>query len=115
VLDGLGIVGALPGGSEVAQRLDVAGPVGELDQDGVARGVAQALQVRLLDGRLVLAGGRRGDGHPADQLCHPRAKPGRDLRQRARGVFQHVVQDRRTQQIGVGDSGTAGQHLQGFE
>jgi hypothetical protein len=115
VLDCLGVVGALPGGSEVAQRLHVARPVGQLDQDGVARGAAQALQVGLLGGRLVLAGGGRGDGHPADQFGHPRAEPGRDLRHRAGGVLHHVVQDRRAQHAGIGHPGAAGQHLQGLQ
>jgi hypothetical protein len=115
VLHRLGVVRALPGWRQVPQRLGVAGPVGQLDQDGLVRGPAEPAQVVLLDAGPVLAGSGLGDRHPADQFGDPRAEPAGELVERARGVLDHVVQHRGAQDVGAGHAGAADEHLQGLQ
>jgi len=112
VLHRLRVVGALPGLGQLAQRLGVAGPVGQLYQDGVARGPPQPAEVVFLDARAVLAGAGFGDRHPADQLGDPRAEGGAEVAGRAVGVFHHVVQHGRAEDVGVGHACATDQHLE---
>jgi len=104
----------LPVWRQVAQRLGVAGPIGQLDQNGVVRGPAEPAQVVLLDAGPVLAGSGFGDRHPADQFGDPRAEPAGELVERARGVLDHVVQHRGAQDVGTGHARAADEHLQRF-
>jgi hypothetical protein len=115
VLHRLGVIGPLTGWRQVPQRLGVAGPVGKLDQDGVVRGTAKPAQVFLFDGGPVLARPGLGDRHPADQFGHPRPESGADLFERAAGVLHHVVQDHCAQDLRVGHSRAAYEHLQRFQ
>jgi len=115
VLHRLRVVGALPGLGQVAQRLGVAGPVGQLHQDGVVRGLPQSAEIRLLDARVVLARAGIGDGHPADEFGDPRAEGGTDVVHRAVGVFHHVVQHGRAEDVGVGHTRAADEHLERFQ
>jgi len=115
VLHRLPVVGAPPGPGQFAQRLGVAGPVGQFHQDGVARGLAQPAQVVLLDARVVLARAGLRDRHPAHQFGDPRAEGGADIIRRAVGVLHHVVQHGRAEDVGVGHARAADQHLERFQ
>jgi len=99
--DGLGVVVPLLARRQVAQRLHVAGPVGELDQHGFARCVAEPAQVGLLDRLLILAVVRLRYGHPRHQAGHLDPEPRRDLLRRARRVLEHIVQHRRAQHVRI--------------
>lgn len=107
VADDLGVMGALAGRSEMAQSLDVAASVRELDSDRVAGGVAQVNETDVLDGGLVLTGLERWDGHPAGHFGCAGAEDGLDALGRARRVFDRITQHRRAQHRRGGHPGAA--------
>lgn len=112
---GLGVVLPLPGRREIAQGLDVARPVRQFDQDGLARSVPQSLQAGFLDSGCLLARHRFRDRDPADHLGYLGPEGIRYLRQSAWRVLDHIVQHRRAQNRGARHPGAADQHFQRFE
>jgi len=100
---------------QIPQRLGVAGPVGQLDQDGVARGVPQPAKVLVLDAGVVLVRAGFRNRHPGDQFGDPRAEGGADVVGGAAGVFDHVVQHRGAEDLGVGHARAPDQHLKRFQ
>jgi len=64
---------------------------------------------------VVLARAGFRDRHPADQLGDPPAEDGADVVRCAVGVFHHVMEHGRAEDVGVGHARAADQHLERFQ